>query len=152
MKNVTILFGEMGGGKNYHGEKMAKWFGDVFFDGDTVIPPEMAERVANFKPLTRDMIDSYIDILIDEIDRRAIKSENGLIVAQALYFNQDRKEIKFCLEQLGYRVIMCWVRPSFWRNFKQIQSRPNGWRWVLYWLMSKPFFQKPTHEYQLVAH
>lgn len=149
MKKIIILFGEMGAGKNYWGEKLAKEFGYSFFDGDTVVTPEMLERVSKFKSLTRDMITKYVNHLANEIADRAAES-TGLIVAQALYSDQDRQFLKTFLQCLDYDVSFKWIRAPFWRNFKQIYSRPNGFRWVLYWLMNKPFFQKPTHNFDLV--
>jgi gluconate kinase len=144
--NIFILFGEMGSGKNFWGERFAKDKGYLFFDGDTVVSPEMKERVSKFKPLTRRMVIDYIDHLTMEIVAKA-RASTGLVVAQALYFDKDRRFLKYVLSTLGFNVIFYWVRPTFWNNLKQIYSRPNGLRWVLYWLINKPFFQKPTHEY-----
>lgn len=28
-------------------------------------------------------------------------------------------------------------------EIRQLRSRPEGWRWVKYWLLNKPFFQRP---------
>ena len=149
MKNVIILFGEMGGGKNFWGERMAQDLGYTFFDGDTVVTQEILERVQNFKALNREMVERYIDHLCEEIANR-IEAAPGLVVAQALYFDEDRKALGLFLRSLGYNVRFKWVRPTFWRNLKQIYSRDNGFRWVLYWLMNKPWFQKPTHEYDVI--
>lgn len=146
MKEIIILFGEMGGGKNYHGERLSFIFNLPFFDGDDVVTPEMIERVSNFKGLTREMIINYVNVLANTIADKANES-NGLVVAQALYFDEDRLFLKKFLECLGFTVRFFWVRTTFWRNLKQIYSRKNGLRWVIYWLMNKPFFQKPTHEY-----
>lgn len=41
---IYLIFGEMGIGKNYVGEKLAKHIGCSFFDGDTVIPKSMIEK------------------------------------------------------------------------------------------------------------
>lgn len=145
MKTIYILFGEMGGGKNYHGERLAKIEGYSFFDGDDVVPPEMLEKVKNFEPLTREIVQNYISVLANAIaDRAEDESVPGLVVAQALYFDEDRLFLESFLNCLGFKVKFIWVRARFWRNLKQIYSRPKGLRWVLYWLMNKPFFQKPT--------
>lgn len=149
MQNIVILFGEMGSGKNYHGEKIAKEYGYTFFDGDTVVPSEMLEKVSKFEPLTREMVKDYVSNLASEIIVEA-KTSNGLVVAQALYFDEDRKFLNTLLTAHGYKVEFRWVRTPFWRNLKQIYSRNNGLRWVIYWLTNKPFFQKPTHKYNEV--
>ena len=151
-KVLTIFFGEMGSGKNYWGETMSRWFPDFpFFDGDTVVPAEMAEKVAKFKPLTREMIKNYIDIFIDETEKRMEASEKGIFLAQALYFDEDRIEIKKYFESIGYAVIMYWIRPSWWQNLWQILKRKNGILWAIYWAMNKPYFQKPTHDHSVIS-
>lgn len=147
MKEIIILFGEMGGGKNYHGERLAKEKGYLFLDGDTVADQEMVERVSQFKPLTREIVAAFVARLVTTISILA-STFSGMVVAQALYFDEDRLWIEWFFTQLGYDVKFVWIRPSFFRNMKQIYSRPRGFRWVLYWLMNKPWFQKPTHEYK----
>lgn len=150
MKSIIILFGEMGTGKNYWGEKMADELGYTFFDGDTVVTQEILERVQKFKALNRQMIEKYINRLCEEVADRTDVAP-GLVVAQALYFDEDRKTLGLFLRSLGYNVRFKWVRAPFWRNLQQIYSRNNGLRWVLYWLMNKPWFQKPTHEYDTIG-
>lgn len=151
MKTIVILFGEMGAGKNYHGERLSRMTGFTFFDGDTVISPEMAKKISNFQPLPREMIESYVTHLANEIaDRGEDESVRGLIVAQALYMNDDRLYLQYFLRCLGFNVKFYWIKTPFWRNLKQIFSRKNGFRWVFYWLMNKPFFQKPTHKYFVI--
>lgn len=149
MKNIIILFGEMGGGKNYWGERLAKEHGYVFFDGDTVATPEMVSRVSKFKPLNKDIIKDYVNVLIGSITARA-QNATGLVVAQALYSNKDRDFIRWFLNALGFNVKFIWVKSPFVKNMKQIYSRPKGLRWVLYWLMNKPFFEIPKHDHEVI--
>lgn len=152
MKVLTILFGEMGGGKNYWGETMHRWFPEYpFFDGDTVVPPEMATSVYKFQPLSRRTIKDYINILIAETEKRLEVSEKGILMAQALYFDEDRIDIKKYFETLGYRVIMYWIKPSWWQNLWQILKRPKGIRWAIYWAFNKPYFQIPTHNHTIIS-
>lgn len=146
MKTVYILFGEMGGGKNYHGEKFSFHWGMEFLDGDTLVPEEMMERVAAFKPLSPEIVEDYVTNHLAP----AILNRSSVIVAQALYMDKHRLFLRDFLTTHGYEVIFYWVKPKFWNNLKQIYSRPKGLKWVLYWLMNKPFFQKPTHDHQVV--
>ena len=151
MKEVIILFGEMGAGKNYHGERIAEEYEYHFLDGDTLISPEMAERVKKFKPLTPEMIRSFVRDLGDEIHDRLIFDDiSGLVVAQALYSNEDRRFLSDYLIVLGYNVKLVWVTVPVWQNIKQLFSRKRGLRWIIYWLMNKPWFEKPDHEYYLI--
>lgn len=148
MKEVIILFGEMGGGKNYWGSKLALENKYEFFDGDTVLPPAMLEKVTKFKPLDRVDIALFVNNLAAETVRR-LKHSDGIVLAQALYLDSDRKFLATYLRKYGFSVKFIWVKPPFIRNMRQIFSRKNGFKWVLYWLINKPFFQKPTHFYNI---
>lgn len=148
MKTVYILFGEMGCGKTYCGSRYAKRHGFKFFDGDSVITPRMLERVSKFKAISEDILEEYMDVLADSIADQMVDNDH-LVVSQALYRNEDRESLKIFLECLGYQVRMWWVQVSFWRNFQNLLTRKDGWKWALYWLINKPFFQKPTHDHQI---
>lgn len=144
-KTVTILFGEMGSGKSYWGKKLSRTFGDDFFEGDSAIPDDMLEKVNNFQTIPRSMIENYLSILLNEIEYFIEKSSKGLVVSQALYKDSDRLDLANKLKALGYTVNFIWIKVGFIQNMRQLYSRENGLKWVFYWLMSKPFFQNPTH-------
>jgi len=148
MKTVYIFFGEMGSGKSYVGSRFAQSKDFKFFEGDSVVPPRMMERVSKFKSISEDMLEEYMDALADAIADEMTTCDN-LVVSQALYRDEDRKSLKLFLECLGYRVQMYWVQTRWHRNIQNLLTRQNGWKWVLYWLLNKPFFQKPTHECQI---
>lgn len=151
MKHIIILFGEMGCGKNYWGERIAKDRGYIFFDGDHAAPPAMVEKVTRFQLLSREQILHFVRELCIVITEKASAAESGIVVAQALYFDEDRKYMAETLGNLGYRVTFQWVRPPFWRNIRQIYSRPQGSRWVLYWLRNKYWFEQPTHDHDIIG-
>jgi gluconate kinase len=150
MKEIIILFGEMGAGKNYHGERLAQCKGYSFYDGDLSATPEMIEKVSQFKSLSRTIIFHFVNRLCANIIEKASLS-NGLVVAQALYFDEDRKYLQYTLSRLGYTVRFKWIKPSLWRNLKQIYSRPQGGKWAQYWLMNKFWFEKPTHDAERIT-
>jgi Shikimate kinase len=140
MKTVIILFGEMGCGKTHWGKILAKECGMEFFDGDDVVTPAMIERVSRFRPLTKAMVDDYVQNHLGPAILERCKI--GLFVAQALYRSENRVYLDKYLRDNGIDQVMWYpVRVSFWQNLKQLWSRPNGFRWILYWLMNKPFFQ-----------
>lgn len=146
-KKITILFGEMGTGKTHWGKIIAAEYFLPFFDGDDVVTKEMIERVSKFKPMTKEMIDDYVkNHLAPAILERA--SEHGLIVAQALYLNEHRLFLKTYLESRGCEVKFYWIRVPWLQNIEQLWFRPKGYRWIFYWLLNKPFFEKPTHQYE----
>jgi hypothetical protein len=147
----------MGGGKSYHAQKSfvngMEGPTPQFLEGDSVLPPKMMELISNFKPLTKEMVTSFVkDNLYTEIVKRLDTGYeyDSIVVSQALYSNQNRIDLIDMLSSANIEVIMVWVKPPFWRNLKQIWSRPNGLKWVLYWLMNKPFFEKPTHHHVVI--
>lgn len=148
MKTIIVMFGEMGSGKNYHGTKLAKERGYEFLDGDDLLPQEMKDKVANFKPLDRESITQFVNNLGVECMNK-LKYSNGLVLAQALYSDSDRKLLASMIRVQGISVQFVWVKPSFAQNIKQIYSRKDGFKWALYWLINKPFFKKPTHFYNI---
>jgi gluconate kinase len=148
MKRITIIFGEMGCGKTYWGKRYAAIQNLEFFEGDSVLIPEMVERVQQFKPIPREVIEKYIDVLANAIADK-METCDELVVSQALYLDEDRKALKLFLECQGFEVRMWWLQNKWWRNINNLLTRDNGLKWVYYWLINKPFFQKPTHEHQL---
>lgn len=142
MKQIIIYFGEMGSGKTYNGRRTALDLRMEFFDGDDVATPEMRERIARFKPLTKEMIKPFIKRLTAAIVSLATMYD-GLVVSQALYSRSDRARLNATLTALGFKVEWRWVQTPLWQNMKQLYSRPSGARWVAYWLIHKPFFEKP---------
>jgi gluconate kinase len=152
MKKIVILFGEMGAGKNYWGEFLRPYLDMPFFDGDTVATPEMAERVAKFQPLTPEIVSNYVQILAQETLIRVRQYPNQeLMVGQALYLDEHRLFLQKFFQEKGYTVQFLWVKPPFWRNLRQIFSRKKGFLWAIYWLINRPFFQKPTHPCFLIS-
>lgn len=135
---IYFLFGEMGAGKNFVGEQLAKELGCDFFDGDIVIPPEMADRVSKFRPLSKKMINDFVDNhLIPAILERA---SGDLVVAQALYNRRHRRKVVKSLDN----VKMIYVSPPrIYTHLRRLLKRRRGFRWVIYFLLSKLFFQKP---------
>ena len=143
MSKITILYGEMGAGKNYHGTRLAKLFGGVFLDGDDAMPPEMREKVQNFKPLSPEILQDFIhNHLVDSI-LDTVRTCNHLVVAQALYRREDREKLGERLQlRTGVTPEFIHIKVPVWQNARQLWSRPKGHLWVLYWLLNKPFFQK----------
>ncbi len=148
MKTIYIFFGEMGCGKTYCASRYAEKHSFKFFEGDSVVTPRMLERVSKFRPIPRHILDEYLDVLADAIADEA-EGVDHLVVSQALYIDEDRESIRIFLEALGYRVRMWWVQVPLWRNFQNLLTRKDGWKWVCYWLLNKPFFQKPKYDHQI---
>jgi gluconate kinase len=139
---IYILFGEMGVGKNYVGERLAQGMGCEFFDGDTVIPKPMQDKIDGFEILTASVVEDFIhNHLIPEIQKRKTDRRN-LVVAQALYRKEYRQAVIDVLGEENVKVIYL-PAPSFFTHMKRLMRRKNGIRWVIFCLISKLFFQRP---------
>ncbi len=145
-KTITLFFGEMGSGKSYLGQRYANLEHMTFIEGDFFLSEDMRERVEAFQYVSPDQIDELVDRLRYDIPRLAAESLNGVVVSQALYRDADRWKLIHAWQKAGFEVDLFWVKPGVRQNLKQLLSREKGWRWVAYWLMSKPFFERPTHK------
>lgn len=147
-KSVVIVFGEMGAGKSYVGKRLADDLGFEFVEGDDLLPGYVKETVERFGAMTDTAIDDICSNIYEHVAMRLRFPIKGVVVSQALYKEKHRKELVDAFKKCGYSVAVTWVRAGFWTNLKRLWSRPKGLRWVLYWLASKPFFEKPkmSHE------
>lgn len=148
MKTVYIFFGEMGCGKSYQGSRYAQRHNFKYFEGDSVVTPRMLERVQKFQPIPEDVLEEYMDVLFNTIADQ-MNDTDHLVVSQALYRYDDRVLLKNFLESFGYTVIMYWIQCKWYHNIENLLTREKGWWLVYYWLINKPFFQKPKHEHQI---
>lgn len=144
-KRIVLFFGEMGSGKSYLGKRYAEENDLTFVEGDRLLSPEMRARVERFLPPTKEQLDSLIESLRTNVATLARVLPRGVVVSQALYRNEHRQALIDFWGSAGYEVTCFWVRPSFRQNMDQLLSRRRGFRWVLYWLVSKPWFQSPSH-------
>lgn len=92
-------------------------------------------------PLTKELLDDYVANHLVPAIMEAVRSMGDVVVAQALYRREHRLYVEERLASAGISVRWVFCHVPFWQNFKQLWSRTDGFRWVLYWLMSKPFFQ-----------
>lgn len=149
---VIILFGEMGSGKSYLGKKLADKLNYLFIEGDAFASDEMGAAIAGLKRINNKMIDDLIFDL-DAAVRLVAELEpelKGVVVSQALYQEHHRETLMKSWRDIGYAVECGWVRTPMLQHIRQLVSRPKGWRWVVYWLLSKPFFQRPTHPHTVL--
>ena len=144
---LYLLFGEMGVGKNYVGERLAKHLGCEFYDGDFSMPEDMKDRVKRFSFLPAKMIDRFVVYLMQDI-YYLLRDHEDVVVSQALYKEEHRQTI---WNQFPSARLIHVVPPSTYVHLSRILARPRGYRWALYCLMSKPFFQKPRCEADVIV-
>ncbi len=141
---IYILFGEMGVGKNYIGEKIAAHMGCPFFDGDDAFPAHLKKKIDRCQSLTVEEVEGFVrENLIPEINDRSGFPPDNLVVAQALYRADHRAMID---AYFGPEVMWVHVKPpGFFTHMRRLFSRVKGLRWMFLALMSKGAFQKPAY-------
>ncbi len=144
---VIILIGEMGSGKSHVGRLMAEDRGFEFIEGDELAGPEMAAAIRDLKRITYEMVDDLVERMANLVYSYKLRGFPGVVLSQALYREKHRRNLKFLLERANIEVTFLWVRVPFFQHVRQLLSRRGGPRWIFYWLLSKPFFQRPKHEH-----
>lgn len=138
MKKLYFVVGPMGCGKNYVGKRLADELGYPFIDGDAFVPTSMAKKVADFKFLNQQDIDNFVtEHLIPGVET-AYDETLGLVVAQALYRAEHRQQIR---EHFGNACQIVFVKTNLFTNLKRLLKRDQGFRWMLYGLCNRVFFQ-----------
>lgn len=95
MQNMLVfLFGLAGVGKNYVGEVISKHLQYKFVDADIWLTQGMLQAIKNKQLFTQDMLDNFIDIIIDNTQKLMQENPQGLIIAQALYRQKNRIKIQ----------------------------------------------------------
>ena len=140
---AIVLVGEMGAGKSTVGRRLAKGHGYDFVEGDDLAGPEMAAAIKDLRRITTGMVDDLVERMVDTLYIKKASGVRGVVLSQALYRKHHRDNLEFLLSRAGIEVQFIWVKPRLRQHIRQLLSRDGGWRWVAYWLLSKPFFQRP---------
>jgi gluconate kinase len=144
---IHILFGEMGSGKNYHGERLAKRLGVPFVDGDSFLPPDLVECLERGGVFTTADVERFFNgYLLPGLMDRNIKHPDGFVVAQALYNDVHRQE----LYQIFHESRLYWVKPSFARHIGNLCKRRDPFTWIGRMLVSKLWFQTPYVPHEVI--
>lgn len=133
---LIILIGEMGMGKNFVGEMMAKEWGFHFFDGDDAIPP--GKQLLHKKD-----VDAFVqDNLIPAITNN-LKDYKNLIVAQALYFEEHRNKIYECFKSVTEVKFIHIIANQALQTKRLLTRSQEKIAWVPYAARSRRHFQIP---------
>lgn len=147
MKTVYFFFGEMGAGKSFCAQRFAQKIDAHFVEGDLLLPKKLQQKCKRLAVLTREEVRSFVDGLPQQLVEVAasMTTDKPLVVAQALYNNQDRLDLAQAMREKGWDPIFVHIRVPLLRNIRQLWSRRNGLRWILVYLMCKRWFEQPTH-------
>lgn len=90
---IIILFGLAASGKNYVGKTLSDNFDFYYQDADQWLTEEMQEYIKDGKLFTFEMLASFSEILINNINKLNQVHPN-LIISQALYRQENRNQIE----------------------------------------------------------
>lgn len=84
-----------------------------------------------------------LDELLFRLYLAAVDSPRAnVVVSQALYNANHRSMLVRWWQKMGHVVLVYRAHSGFWRNLRQLWRRDKGLRWVLFWLASKPWFER----------
>lgn len=89
---VLIIFGLPATGKTFVANIIAKQHGCFFYDGDTDMPKDLLDTIANREPVTDAQRDVFFNKLITNITVLA-KTHKNLVVAQTFIKEKYRKQL-----------------------------------------------------------
>lgn len=133
-KSLVIVFGEMGTGKSYTSELIAKQTGMHFYEGDDALPKNMELKTE------QDVHRFVIDYLIPSI-KREVAAHNTVIVSQALYFQRHRELILKEFQQIA-QVKFIHIQSTEEWQITNLKKRPEPY-WLDYAKSSRPYFEYP---------
>lgn len=138
---IIFLFGEMGCGKNFVGNFLAKKLGYVFHDGDDDLP--LLNKMFGF--FSKDDVGKFVkNNLIKKIVELTAHGEH-VLVAQALYFDEHRKLLQ---ERFGKdNIKFIHVTSSLENQEQRLRTRRCGALWAKYAELNRPYFEAPRLEH-----
>lgn len=136
---IYFLFGEVGAGKSYCGEKLAESLNCSYFDGDEIFNlPQLQylqEKIVKKQNFNLVDLNQITIAMISEIKKRCYNPSGYLVVSQAMYRKLNRNYIKSQFAELYFVEI----KASSWQHFCQLWNRGISWIW--YGLKNHWYFQ-----------
>ncbi|MFJ1267134.1 hypothetical protein ACD661_01025 [Legionella lytica] len=142
---IYFLFGKTGSGKSYIGELLEKR-NILHIDGDKHITPRMLDCLMEDEQMTPDIIDEFVDVLIDVIKVQKEKTPaQSFVISQAMYLDKHRLKLLNAIPDLKF--VMIEVEPKLRVNFITCRYQNNKSKVSLRYAneMDK-FFERPSHE------
>ncbi|KTD22854.1 Uncharacterised protein [Legionella lansingensis] len=142
---IYFLFGKTGSGKSYIGRLLEK-LNIIHIDGDKHITPRMLDCLIEDEQMTPEMIDEFVNVLIDVIKTQQEKTpKQSFVVSQAMYLDKHRlkllnaiPELKFVMIDIAPRLRESFITSRFQNKESKISPR--------YANEMDKFFESPSHE------
>jgi len=146
---IYFLFGKTGAGKSYIG-KLLEQLNILHIDGDTHITSRMRDCLNEAEQMTPDMIDEFVDALIQVINRQKEKNPTqSFVISQAMYLDKHRLRLLNAIPELQF-VLIDVPQPlresRISSRFLNRESKVS----LDYAIRMDSFFQPPSHEKILI--
>lgn len=142
---IYFLFGKTGSGKSYIG-RLLEQLNILHIDGDKHITPRMLDCLIEDEQMSSDMIDEFVNVLIDVIKTQKEKTPTqSFVISQAMYLDKNRLKLLNAISDLKF--VMIDVAPRLRENFitSRFQNKESKVSPQYAKEMDK-FFEKPSHE------
>ncbi|HBD7151489.1 TPA: hypothetical protein KKW77_000822 [Legionella pneumophila] len=142
---IYFLFGKTGSGKSYIGE-LLRQLNIVHIDGDNHITQKMRDCLIEDEQMTPEMIDEFVDVLIDVINTQKEKTpKESFAISQAMYLDKHRMKLLNAIPELKF--VMIDVTPvlrasRITNRFRNQESKVS----LRYATKMDTFFEYPSHE------
>lgn len=142
---IYFLFGKTGSGKSYIGGLLEQ-LNITHIDGDKHITPRMRDCLIEDEQMTPEMIDEFVDVLIDVIKKQKEKTpKQNFVISQAMYLDKHRLKLLNAIPELKFVMIDVAqvLRESFITSrFQNKESKVS----LRYANEMDKFFEYPSHE------
>lgn len=133
-----LLFGQIGSGKSYIGELLAREFGLHYHDADRDLPADALEAIRRHEPFTEGMREQFLDRIIARIDELSTMHPR-FVIAQALFKNRQRARLREAFPSLQ----LVWVRSSPEQIEERLRARTGHIASSYYANTVNPGFEPP---------
>lgn len=140
-----LLFGQIGAGKSYLGEYLAREFGFTFYEGDRDITPAMRHAIAARVPFTPAMRTEFAGILAGRIGQLA-HGPAPFCIAQALFKNTERRWIRARFPELTF----VWVQAAPGVIAERLRQRTGHVADLTYAEFANPYFEPPDFPHRVI--
>ncbi|MCL9685631.1 zeta toxin family protein [Legionella maioricensis] len=142
---IYFLFGKTGSGKSYIGGLLEK-LNIIHIDGDKHITPRMLDCLIEDEQMTSEMIDEFVNVLINVIKTQKEKTpQQSFVISQAMYLDKNRLKLLNAIPELKF--VMIDVAPKLRESFitSRFQNKESKVSPRYAKEMDK-FFDSPSHE------
>jgi len=140
-----LLFGQIGAGKSYIGECLARDFGLTFYEGDRDITPAMRTAIAARVPFTPAMRAEFAGLLAGRIGQLAAGG-SPFCLAQALFKNTERHSIRARFPELTF----VWVQAAPGVIAERLRQRTGHVADLAYAEFANPYFEPPDFPHRTI--